>query len=148
MRMDWGRESSRLARGASSACAALRAGARKTGGLSHDEPGAYAVLDPRVVAGGKQAGEQNLDCLLSEVFARHPNCSKRWDGVLGKVDIIEANEGEIVRNPEPGFEQRMLNPDSRHVIRADDGGRFLFESQELLHRIAAAVQGVISLNDP
>jgi len=64
------------------------------------------------------------------------------------MDIVEADEGEVVGNAKIGFEEGVLNADGGHVVGAHDGGWPVGQLEDLLHSVAAAIEGVIAFDEP
>ncbi len=126
----------------------LKRVARQAGGLTNDEVGADPAANFLWSFIFFCAREEIFDRLDGELVAGHADGGEGWDGVFGEVDVVEADEREVVRYAEVGFEEGVLNADGGHVVRAHDGGGPVGESEDLVHGIAAAVEGVIAFDEP
>ncbi len=85
---------------------------------------------------------------VGEVLAGHADGGEGRDGVLGEVDVVEADEGEVVGDLEAGFEECVLDADGGHVVGAHDGGGPVFEGEDFFHGVASAVEGVGAFDEP
>ena len=94
----------------------------EAGGLANDEAG---VDFADCFDGGAyrlEARQEIVDGFIGEIFAGHANGGERRDSVFGEMDVVETDEGEVVGDFKPGLEERVLNADGGHVVRAHDGG--------------------------
>jgi len=116
--------------------------------LANDEAG--ADFGRRVYSDVRrfEAREELVDGLGGEVTAGHTHGGEGRDGVLREVNVIEADEGEVVGNAQVGFEEGVLDADGGHVVGAHDGGWPSGQREDLVHGIAAAVECVIAFDEP
>src|SRR5580704_555483 len=80
--------------------------------------------------------------------ARHLNCGQRRNGDLGDVDVVEADDGEIVGHAEAGAVQLVQDADSGHVVGTHDGGWHLLHGEQAVHGGNSTLHGVIAFDDP
>ena len=80
--------------------------------------------------------------------AGHPDGGERWDSDLGDVDVIEANDGDIVGYAEAGAVKLMEHADGCHVVGAHDGCWAGIGGEELLHSCNTALEGVVPFDEP
>ncbi len=71
-------------------------------------------------------GAEGCDGSAGDLEARHLNCCQRRDGHLGDVDVVEADDGDIVRNVHSGSVKLVQDTDGGHIVGAHDGGGHLF----------------------
>jgi len=75
------------------------------------------------------AGTQGLYSGGGEVLAGHLDGGQRRKHELSKVNIVKADDRDIVGHSVSGPVKAVENTDRRHVIGADDGGGHLAELQ-------------------
>jgi len=126
----------------------LKRVSRQTRGLANDETRADLGGCVCRGVGGFEAGEQIVDGLGGEVTAGHTHGGEGRNGVLREVNVVEADEGEVVGNAKVGFEEGVLDADGGHVVGAHDGGGPGGQREDLLHGIAAAIERVIAFDEP
>src|SRR6202012_960583 len=84
----------------------------------------------------------------SQIGAREADGSERGERVLVKVDVIEADDGEILRYVQTVHIRRAEDADGGHVIGADNGRGPRAELLQLREAGDAALEGVIAFDDP
>ena len=122
--------------------------AGEAGGLTNDETGADFGWRIDDGVGRFEAREQVIDGLGGEVAAGHADGGEGRDGVFGEMNVVEADEGEVVGDAKVGFEESVLDADCGHVVGTHDGGGPGGEREDFVHGIAAAVERVIALDEP
>jgi hypothetical protein len=100
------------------------------------------------VFAGLHRGEQAVDRGEGEVLAGHADGGEGRDGVLGEMDVVEADQRKVIGDLEFGLEERVLDADGGHVVGAQDGGGPVGQSEDFLHRLQAAIEGVIGFDEP
>jgi len=78
----------------------------------------------------------------------HPDRGKGRNGVFGEMNVVEADEREIVGDAQIGFKEGMLDADGGHVVRTHDGSRPSGLSEDLLHGVVATVKRVVAFYEP
>ena len=63
---------------------------------------------------------QDLRSHLSHLLHRHVNGGQHGGQVLGRIDIINADDGYILRNPAAGFLYGPHGSNGRHIITAEE----------------------------
>ena len=79
----------------------------------HADRKAVAALD---------AVNQDFRRHLSHLLHRHVNGGQHGGEILGRIDIIDADDGDILRNPASRFLNGSHGSDGRHIIAAEEGG--------------------------
>ena len=64
----------------------------------------------------------NQDFHLSHLLHRHVNGGQHGGEILGRIDIIDTDDGDILRNPASRFLNGSHGSDGRHIIAAEEGG--------------------------
>ena len=130
-------------------CQVLHGAAGEAGGLPDDEVGGDVVL---ALAGGLvccfDVGAQGGEGGACEFVAGHLNGGERRDRDLGDVDVVEADDGEIVGHAEAGAVELVQDADGRHVVGAHHGSWHRPGDEELCHGGDAAFERVIAFDDP
>jgi hypothetical protein len=85
---------------------------------------------------------------LRQFDAREADGCERGQRELGESDVVEADDGEILRNAEALKVGSAQHSDGRHVIRTDDCRGLGTEILQLIEPGDATLEGVIALNDP
>ena len=93
-------------------------------------------------------GAQGRYCGAGQFKARHLNSGQRRDGHFGDVNVVEADDGEIVGHAQAGAVKLMQNADGGHVVRAHHGCRNRLRGEQALHGRYSALQGMVSFDDP
>ena len=83
-----------------------------------------------------------------EIGAGEPDRGERGQRELGKIDVIETDDREILRHAKTLHVGGAQNADGGHVIGADDGGGTSGELAQLLEARDAALEGVVAFDDP
>lgn len=66
---------------------------------------------------------------------------------LGKVNVVEADEGHIVGNAEAALLKCAESSDGGHVVGAEDGRGWMRETQQSRHSVHAAFELMIAFED-
>src|SRR5579864_8550831 len=91
---------------------------------------------------------ESFESVLCQVRARKSDRGERREREFSKVDIVEANDGKVLRHAKVLHVDRAQDADGRHVIRTDDRGRPRAERLQLSESDYTALEGVIAFDDP
>ena len=91
---------------------------------------------------------QGMKCGACEFEARHLNRSEWGDRDLGDVDIIEADDGEVIGYAQAGAVELVQYTDRCHVVGADNCGGHGLAGKQLLHGCYAAFERMVAFNNP
>jgi len=120
-------------------------------------------VDSRAISSGAMTISVGRSLLLAAMRSsstcapRRPSRRAAGDGgergrsVLGGLDVIEADHGNIARNGEPGILEGADGADGGDVVEAEDGGEVTGSFEKRLHGLVADLRGhgvVVVLHGP
>ena len=119
------------------------------GGSADDEAGGDEEFALEVGAAG-------VFCLLAESFkggvrevgAGEADGGQRGQGEFGEVNVVEADDGEVMGDAEAFHVCGAQDADGGHVVGADDGRGARGEGLQLAVAGDASFEGVVALDDP
>jgi hypothetical protein len=71
------------------------------------------------------AGAQSLNGRSSKMLARHLHGRKRREHELREMNIVEADDGDILGHRTMLAMQTVLHSNGSHIVGADNPGRYL-----------------------
>ena len=124
--------------GAQAPATAARFANDKMGGNAHRLKRGRRALD---------LAQQVLHCSITHLKQRHGHAGQRRLLHRALRPVIEADEGDILRHPQPGRGQRLHGTQSRLVVAGQDRGKRRGGGQDLLHCSVAAGRDVPAVGD-
>ena len=83
-----------------------------------------------------------------QVSAGQTDSGERGQGEFCEIDVVEADDGQILRHAQTLHVGGAQNADGGHVVRADDGRGPRTESLQLTESDDATLERVIAFDDP
>ena len=99
-------------------------------------PGLFAML------------AEGFEAALRQVNAGEPDGGERRKRELGEIDVVEADDGQILGHAQALHVGGAQNADGGHVIRADDCCGPCCRALQFPEAGYAALEGVVALDDP
>ena len=91
---------------------------------------------------------KGIEGRAGKIRPREADAGERGQREFGEIDVVEADNGEILGHAEACQIGRAENADGGHVVGTDEGGGTRGELVQLLEARNASLQRVIALDDP